>query len=105
MRELIKNALHTPITEVYYCDHIMDNTFVRCELWRTEEYLKIKEYIPIGYCKEPEYSPGSGVAFVLKDKDDYTLWVHVPKTIFRGWLTQIGEDWKQHPIWKGIIKE
>ena len=103
MREMLKQALYTPINEVYYCDHIMDNTFIRTRLYETEWQLEDREYIPIGYCADPEYSPYSGIAFVVKDKDDYTFWVHVPKSVFRCWLIQLQLDWKEHPIWKDVV--
>lgn len=103
MRKMMKQALYTPISEVYYCDHIMDNTFVRSGLYETEWQLEDRGYIPIGYCANPEYSPSSGIAFVVKDKDDCILWVHIPRALFRCWLRELQLDWKEHPIWKDVV--
>ena len=100
VHNLIRDALYTPISEVYYSDHVMDNTFVRSRLYETEWELEDRSYIPIGYCQHPEYSPCSGIAFVVKDDNDCIIWVHVPKSVFKSWIKQLGEDWKEHSIWK-----
>lgn len=102
IREILKTSLQTPISEVHYCDHVMDNTFVRTRIYETEWCLEDRKYIPIGYCANPSYSPASGIAFVVKDENDCISWVHVPKSVFRSWLKQLDIDWMKHPIWEKI---
>lgn len=90
-------ALTNEIEQVYYCDHVMDNTFIKSRVYETVWELEDRGYTPIGYCTKPEYSPASGIAFVVKDKDDNDIWVHVPKNLFRSWLKQCNIDWVSHP--------
>ena len=100
MRELIRQALNNPISEVYYEDHTMDNTFIRVELYKMEWDLEDREWLPIGYCAHPSYCPWSGIGFIVKDKDDNTIWAHVPKSVFKCWLRQLEENIEEHPLFK-----
>ena len=47
MRELIRQALNNPVSEVYYEEHSMDNTFIRVELYKTDWELEDRKLLPI----------------------------------------------------------
>lgn len=86
---LLRDVIQNTVSEVYYCDHIMDNTFVRYELERTENDMLCRGYIPEGVCLNPEYSPQSGYGLKFLDEDGNTAWVHVPKNLMHHWLRQL----------------
>lgn len=91
------DALKSEVSYVSYCDHVMDNTFVRCELEETIRRIP-ESYVPMGFCYSPDYRPESGVAFLLRERDAGTeVWVHVPHRVFRRWLKEAGFQNAPHP--------
>lgn len=91
------DALKSEVSYVSYYDHVMDNTFVRCELEETVRRIP-ESYVPIGFCYTPDYRPDSGVAFLLQERDTGTeVWVHVPHRVFRRWLKEAGLLSAPHP--------
>ncbi len=83
-------ALKSELKYVWYSDHTMDNHFVDCDLERTIRLIP-EEYLPIGFCYAPEYSPCSGVGFALQERETgRDLWVHVPLICFEKWLDSVG---------------
>ena len=94
-------ALTTEVSNVYFQNHINDNTFIRCELARTIDNCVDRRFSPLWYCKEPEYSPQSGLAVVFYDEiGGGEVWCHVPKSLFKGWLRQAEIDVDTHPVFR-----
>ena len=83
-------ALQNEVKYVWYSDHAMDNHFVDSDLEKTVRLIP-EEYLPVGFCYNPDYSPQSGVGFVLQEREtSLDLWVHVPKVCFERWLDDAG---------------
>ena len=81
-------ALQNEIGYVWYCDHTMNNSFFDVELEKTIRNISI-DYVPIGFCLNPEYSPESGVGFVLQRQEDgIEFWFHVSKYCYKNWLKE-----------------
>ena len=78
-------ALHNPIDYVWYCEHVMDNSWTHYDIEKAISQFPA-EYLPIGVCDEPEYSPRSGRAFVFEDRrTGDRMWVHIPLVVIDKW--------------------
>lgn len=78
-------ALQNEIGYVWYCDHTMNNSFLDSELEKTIRNIPIN-YVPIGFCLNPEYDPESGVGFVMQQRETgEEFWFHVPESCYRWW--------------------
>jgi len=83
-------ALKREIPFVSYSDHEQDNTFIRSTLEATISCIP-DEFLPIGFCYNPDYRPEAGVAFVLRYREtEIEFWAHVPKVCFERWLDDAG---------------
>lgn len=81
-------ALKNEIGYVWYCDHTMDNSFLYSNLDDVIKHIPY-EYVPIGFCLNPEYSPESGVGFVLQQRETgIEFWFHVSKYCYKNWLNE-----------------
>lgn len=90
-------ALQNEVHYVWFCDHIMDNTFVDSTLEGTIRRMP-ENYLPVGFCYNPNYRPQDGVGFALKEKStDADIWIHVPKVCFERWLDDAGLIKKMFP--------
>jgi len=88
IRESMILALQNEVGYLWYCDHIMDNSFIRHTLDSTIRYI-LNKFTPIGFCRKPEYCPEKGVGFLLQDNQTgEDIWVHVPKTTLKRWLRE-----------------
>lgn len=86
MNQEMIEALKTEINQVWFCEHIQDNYFLCTTLEDT--YSKLEEnFLPVGFCYNPDYKPEKGVAFVLENKKSQKrCWVHLSWLFFEKWL-------------------
>lgn len=91
-------ALKNEMGYIWYSDHIMDNSFVKNTLDETIRKIP-NEFMPIGFCIKPDYSPEKGVGFSLQARDTgVDVWVHVPERIFKQWLKEAAENPEVQPV-------
>lgn len=105
MTDFIK-ALKNVIPNVYYCEHVSDNSFVSRSFSDTKNNLKKLEYTPVGVCFEPSYRDALGPALVFQDKNGNTGWVHLGQSIMIEWLTELDMMPPDNIVWDwNVIKE
>ena len=112
-KSTLYSAFLNTVPQVWYCEHIMDNTFISCSFSETQKRMDALRFRPVGVCLEPEYSPSSGIGLVFENERFETGWVHVNHALVMAWLKELHMlppediiwDWEvivRH-VWKGEI--
>lgn len=86
---LLREAIQTTVSEVWYCEHRMDNSFLRHSFEETEKQMQIIRYFPEGICLRPSYREDLGYGLKFIDENGEEGWVHVSKKLMYEWLKQL----------------
>lgn len=62
---LLRDVIKTTVSNVWFCDHQPDNSFLHFNLEKTEVEMYRRGYIPEGICLNPEYKEEMGVGLSL----------------------------------------
>lgn len=86
---LLRDVLQTTVSEVWYCEHRMDNSFLHRSFEETETEMQRRRYFPEGICLKPSYNEEMGYGLKFIDECGENAWVHVSRYLMHQWLRQL----------------
>lgn len=82
-----EKVLSNRISQVWYSDHILDNSFLSFSVEETLKNMQRLHYQPIGVCLDPPIA--GGIALVFETKNFEQRWVHVGSNLMFSWLREL----------------
>ena len=111
----IRDVLKTTIADVFPCDHILDDSFLRDSLKETDLKMSYRAYTPVAVCLKSDCFTEDGFALLFTLDDGEFGWVHVAHERFLKWLEELDElpsddswwSWEfiRNYYWKGHIAD
>ena len=106
LRDDFKSALLTTISDVPFCEHRTNNSFLYFEVDKTIQDMWDKELLPEGICLRPSYGDENEYGFRFYNlKLGEHGWVHITKHLAQAWCRQLGITPPKNILWEDDIWE